>query len=133
MRVLLIHNPKAGDGKHDKKQLMRSLKRNGLQAFYQSVNERGWEKGFWKPVDVIIADGGDGTVHNTAWKIMDSGIPLPILPLGTANNLARSLGFTGPVHEIVQWLHWEKGDHLLALEGLSAKNFVTKFVCSLHR
>ena len=108
MRVLLIHNPKAGDRKHDKKLLMRSLKRNGLQAFYQSVKERGWEKVFKKPVDVVIAAGGDGTVHETAWKIMDSGIPLAILPLGTANNLAHSLGFAGSVDEILESLHCGK-------------------------
>jgi len=47
-------------------------------------------------------------VHKTAWQIMDSGIPLAILPLGTANNLARSLGFTGSVDEILQSLHCGK-------------------------
>ena len=108
MRVLLIHNPKAGDRKHGKKQLMRSLKRNGLQAFYQSVREQGWKKAFRKPVDLVITAGGDGTVHKTAWKIMDSGIPLAILPLGTANNLARTLGFAGSVDEILQSLHCGK-------------------------
>src|SRR5215470_6350158 len=87
MRVLLIHNPKAGNRKHGKKQLMRRLKR---------------------PVDVVVAAGGDGTVHKTAWKIMDSGIPLAILPLGTANNLARSLGFVGTVDEILQSLRCGK-------------------------
>ena len=104
MRVLLIHNPKARDRKHGKKQLTQSLKRNGLQGFYQSINERDWEKAFRKPVDVVVAAGGDGTVHKTALKIMDSGIPLAILPLGTANNLARSLEFVGPVDEILQSL-----------------------------
>jgi len=59
-------------------------------------------------VDLIIAAGGDGTVHKTAWQIVDSGIPLGILPLGTANNLARSLGFTGSVDEILQLLHYGK-------------------------
>ena len=108
MRVLLIHNPKAGDRKHGKKQLMQSLKRSGLQAFYQSIKEPGWEKAFKKPVDVVIAAGGDGTVHKTAWTIMDSGIPLSILPLGTANNLARSLGFTESVDEILESLHCGK-------------------------
>src|SRR5262249_61072305 len=54
------------------------------------------------------AAGGDGTVHKTAWDIMDSGIPLAILPLGTANNLARSLGFTGSVDEILQSVHCGK-------------------------
>lgn len=108
MRVLLIHNPEAGDRKHGRKQLMQSLKRNGLQSFYQSIKERGWEKAFRKQVDVVVAAGGDGTVHKTAWKIMDSGIPLAILPLGTANNLACSLGFAGSVDEILESLHCGK-------------------------
>ena len=108
MRVLLIHNPKAGDRKHGKKQLMASLSRCGHQAFYQSIKERGWNKAFKKLVDLVIAAGGDGTVHKTAWQIIDSGIPLAILPLGTANNLARSLGFTGSVDEILQSLHCGK-------------------------
>jgi len=33
---------------------------------------------------------------------------LAILPLGTANNLARTLGFTAPVEEIIQSLHCGK-------------------------
>src|SRR5215510_11589128 len=105
MRILLIHNPKAGDRKHSKKQLMASLTKSGHQAFYQSIKERGWKQAFKKPVDLVIAAGGDGTVHKTAWEIMDSGIPLAILPLGTANNLARSLGFAGSVDEILQSVH----------------------------
>jgi diacylglycerol kinase family enzyme len=108
MRVLLIHNPKAGDRKHGKKQLLACLTRCGHQAFYQSIKERGWKKAFKKPVDLVIAAGGDGTVHKTAWQIMDSGIPFGILPLGTANNLARSLGFTGPVDEIFESLEFGK-------------------------
>src|SRR5919108_2227249 len=108
MRILLIHNPKAGDRKHSKKQLMASLTRCGHQAFYQSIKKRGWKNVFKKPVDLVIAAGGDGTVHKTAWQIVDSGIPLAILPLGTANNLARSLGFTGSVDEILQLVHCGK-------------------------
>jgi diacylglycerol kinase family enzyme len=108
MRILLIHNPKAGDGKHGKKQLMWSLKKNGLQAFYQSIKERGWEEAFKKPVDLVIAAGGDGTVQKTACRIMNRGIPLAILPLGTANNVARTLGFTGSLDEILQSLHCGK-------------------------
>lgn len=108
MRVLLIHNPKAGDGKHSKKQLIAMLTRDGHQISYQSIKERGWKKAFKKPVDLVVAAGGDGTVHKTAWQIMDSGIPFAILPLGTANNLARSLGFTAPVGELLQSLHCGK-------------------------
>ena len=108
MRVLLLHNPKAGDGKHSKKQLMTSLTRSGRQALYQSTNERDWKKAFKKPVDLVVAAGGDGTVHKTAWQILGSGIPLAILPLGTANNLARTLGFTASADEILESLHCGK-------------------------
>ena len=108
MRVLLIHNPKAGDRKHGRKQLMAILTRCGHQAFYQSIDQRGWKEAFKKRVDLVIAAGGDGTVHKTAWQIIDSGLPLAILPLGTANNLACSLGFTESVDEILQSLHCGK-------------------------
>ena len=108
MRILLIHNPKAGDREHSKKQLLASLTRSGHQAFYQSIKKRGWKQAFEKPVDLVIAAGGDGTMHKTAWQLLDSGIPLAILPLGTANNLARSLGFTGSVEEILQSVHCGK-------------------------
>src|SRR5206468_9475377 len=100
--------PKAGDRKHSKKQLIASLTKSGHQTLYQSTKKRGWKKALKRPVDLVIAAGGDGTVQKTAWEIMGSGIPLAILPLGTANNLARSLGFTAPVEEILESLHCGK-------------------------
>jgi diacylglycerol kinase (ATP) len=127
MRILLIHNPKAGDGKHSKKQLIAILTKCGHQAFYQSIKGRGWKEAFKKPVDLVTAAGGDGTVHKTAWQIMDSGIPLAILPLGTANNLARSLGFTGSVDEILQSLHSGKSrpfDIAVARNGSKTNYFL---------
>src|SRR5690242_2057973 len=42
--------------------------------------------------DVIVAAGGDGTVTALAEAIVDSGKTLAVLPLGTANLLARDLG-----------------------------------------
>ena len=66
MRILLIHNPKAGDRKHSKKQLMAGLTRCGHQTLYQSIKERGWKKALKKPVDLVIAAGGDGTVRKNS-------------------------------------------------------------------
>ena len=36
--------------------------------------------------------GGDGTINAAASGLVDTGLPLGILPLGTANDLARTLG-----------------------------------------
>jgi diacylglycerol kinase (ATP) len=104
MRILLIHNPKAGDREHSKKRLMAALAALGHQVLYQSTKKRGWKKAFDKAADLVIAAGGDGTVRKVAWRLMDAGVPLTILPLGTANNLARSLGFTAPADEILAHL-----------------------------
>lgn len=42
--------------------------------------------------DLLVLGGGDGTMHAAAPALIETGLPLGILPLGTANDLARSLG-----------------------------------------
>ncbi|MGI3899015.1 MAG: lipid kinase [Janthinobacterium lividum] len=43
-------------------------------------------------VDLVVVGGGDGTVSAAAQGIVDTGLSLGVLPLGTANDLARTLG-----------------------------------------
>lgn len=43
-------------------------------------------------VDAVVIGGGDGTLNAAAPALLDTGLPLGILPLGTANDLARTLG-----------------------------------------
>ena len=49
--------------------------------------------------DIAIAAGGDGLVGGVITHIAESGLPLGILPLGTANDIARSLHLPQDVHQ----------------------------------
>jgi YegS/Rv2252/BmrU family lipid kinase len=42
--------------------------------------------------DLVIVAGGDGTLSGAAPALVAAGKPLGVLPLGTANDLARTLG-----------------------------------------
>lgn len=108
MRITLIHNPKAGDANHGKKQLMAALAKAGHHAGYQSTKQPGFKKALKQPTDLVLAAGGDGTTAKVASRLVDSGIPLAVLPCGTANNLARALGFVTSPEEIITRLEGRK-------------------------
>jgi YegS/Rv2252/BmrU family lipid kinase len=42
-------------------------------------------------VDLVILGGGDGTLNAASRALVDTGLPLGIIPLGTGNDLARTL------------------------------------------
>jgi diacylglycerol kinase family enzyme len=52
-------------------------------------------------VEVVVAAGGDGTVAAAAAMVVGTSTPLAILPLGTANNIASSLGIDASLDELV--------------------------------
>lgn len=43
-------------------------------------------------VDSVIVGGGDGSLNAAASGLVATGLPLGVLPLGTANDFARTLG-----------------------------------------
>ena len=43
-------------------------------------------------VDLVVLGGGDGTLNAALPGLLATGLPLGIVPLGTANDLARTLG-----------------------------------------
>jgi YegS/Rv2252/BmrU family lipid kinase len=42
-------------------------------------------------VDCVVIGGGDGSMNAAAEALLDTGLPLGLLPMGTANDLARTL------------------------------------------
>jgi diacylglycerol kinase family enzyme len=85
--------------------------RRFAQRCRAAAEDRGWESWFAPdPVadspaltrlaveagaDLVVAAGGDGTVRACAEALAGTGIPLAIVPLGTANLVARALGVPG--------------------------------------
>lgn len=59
---------------------------DGAAAMASAVRERV------RDLDLVIVGGGDGTLNCVASAIVETGLPMGILPLGTANDLARTLG-----------------------------------------
>jgi len=98
MRVLLIHNPGAGPERPSAKKLSRAFENAGHEIRCISAKETGWKKALEEPqADVVVAAGGDGTVRRVALALASNGnrMPLAILPMGTANNVARAVGAEG--------------------------------------
>ena len=44
--------------------------------------------------DIVVASGGDGTVNEVARAMVNTGVPMGILPAGSGNGLARCLGIS---------------------------------------
>ena len=80
---------------------MAALAKAGHHGTYQSTKEPGLKKALKEPTDLVLVASGDGTTAKVASRLVDSGIPLSVLPLGTANNLARALGFVASPEEII--------------------------------
>jgi diacylglycerol kinase family enzyme len=55
--------------------------------------------------EVVVAAGGDGMVWRAASAVHGRDIALAIVPLGTANNVATSLGISGSLDELAARWH----------------------------
>ncbi len=103
-RAAIIYNPIARGLARRGHLLQRSialLERQGIELSLvattapgsaSALARRQIEAGY----DLIIAAGGDGTINEVANGMLYSGVPMAILPGGTANVLARELGM--PIH-----------------------------------
>jgi diacylglycerol kinase (ATP) len=106
----LLHNPKAGDEEHSKKELLDLLKENGYNCRYSSTKKDDWNK-FDTDVELLIVAGGDGTVRKVITALADRKMlgktpPIALIPLGTANNISKALNISGNEKEIIE--SWKK-------------------------
>jgi diacylglycerol kinase family enzyme len=108
VRIVLIHNPGAGDDDQpDGEELAALVRAAGHDVRYRSCRDDTWASVLDEPADLIAVAGGDGTVGRIAKKLIGRDMRVAPLPLGTANNISKTLGLTElSLSEIVaSWKH----------------------------
>jgi YegS/Rv2252/BmrU family lipid kinase len=95
-RALLLVNPKARRGGEAIDAIVGRLHRGGLDVTiepFEALPEIARDiVRLRESADLIILCGGDGTIASGALAVEECGLPLGIIPMGTANDLARTLG-----------------------------------------
>jgi YegS/Rv2252/BmrU family lipid kinase len=123
-KVFIVYNSKAGRG-NQATDLRAALARHFMPPKWTSeiyettgnedisaICRRACEEG----VSLVIAAGGDGTLVGVANGLVNSLVPLGILPMGTGNYLARTLLIPIDLEEALDLLD---GDHAVQeIDGL---------------
>jgi YegS/Rv2252/BmrU family lipid kinase len=113
MRTVLIFNPKSGTSimastHHSAEEItatiLAELHSYGIEPeiWYTTGEDPGnglAKRAVEEGTDVIIVAGGDGTVHAVACSLIGTNSTLGIIPVGTMNNIARSLEISENIAE----------------------------------
>ncbi len=98
-RGLLVYNPAAGG--RDRTSLLRGVaeraRERGLDLTLLPTERPGHatellRERLGEAPDLVVVSGGDGTVAEAAAALAGTSVPLALLPVGTANVVARELG-----------------------------------------
>jgi diacylglycerol kinase (ATP) len=101
MRVGIVINPASGPVRRTRAsretRARDALQQLGLQPIVGVTTERGHAGTLARSMldahaDMVMVWGGDGTVNEVASVLASTGTPLAIVPGGSGNGLARSLG-----------------------------------------
>src|SRR5690606_17466987 len=82
-------------------------------------------------VDVVMAGGGDGTISTAAAALMGTRKSLAVLPAGTMNLFARSLGLPLALEKAVEAIAQGR-PHAIDVASANERPFVHQFSIGLH-
>lgn len=107
-RPLIIFNPAAGARRRSRLEAVISeLGRLGAAVALKETSSPGHATRIANAAseadcDVVVAAGGDGTINEVANGLAGRGLPLAIIPLGTANVLAAEIGLPSSASELAR-------------------------------
>ena len=90
MRIALIANPGSG-GSTDADDVAVALRAHGAEIEHFSLSEDDLERAGRSGVERVVVAGGDGSIGPAAGLAQELGVPLALVPTGTANDFARSM------------------------------------------
>ena len=102
MKALLIQHKDAGAGSTSRKALTTALEEASWKVDHLSRKKAGAKSIAKAKPDLIVVAGGDGTVASVIKIVPDRSVPVALIPTGTANNIALSLGVVGAPDEVIQ-------------------------------
>lgn len=136
-RALLLVNRHSRQGQKLLPEVIGHLQTLGLELIEESAGDLRHLpdviRRYQNQVDLAIVGGGDGTLNAAVDALVDTQMPLGILPLGTANDLARTLGIPTSLPDACEIiakgrvkridLGWVNGKHFfnVASSGLSVQ------------
>ncbi len=136
-RALLLVNRHSRQGEKLLPEARHCLKQLGFHLIEESTEHpqqlAELIQRYRNQVDLVIVGGGDGTLNAAVDGLVNTHLPLGILPLGTANDLAKTLGIPNSIPEACKIialgevryidLGWVNGKHFfnVASLGLSVK------------
>jgi diacylglycerol kinase (ATP) len=101
VNISLFVNSTAGAGP-EQARLRRELEAGGHQVVRIIEGQSEIFRLADPPAELVVAAGGDGTVAQVLRNMAGRRVPVAILPMGTANNIARSLGIDGPNAKLIE-------------------------------
>jgi diacylglycerol kinase (ATP) len=136
-KALLFANVASRQGAIDLAPALEVLRAGGVCVLEErppDVRQLGaWILEHRSAADLVIIGGGDGTLNAAAEALVEAGLPLGILPLGTANDLARTLEIPSSVIEASRVIV-EGRTHRIDLGRVNGKHFfnVASMGLSVH-
>lgn len=100
MKIWVVYNEGAGYGVSSA-ELAAALEAGGHTIVAMVEPSQPLDALTPSSADLVVVAGGDGTFRRIACSLAHRGLPLALLPLGTANNIASSLGVEGPLDRAI--------------------------------
>ena len=104
LKVLFIINPRAGNREGGRLELLISeeSREQGFDYLIYRLQSDSEEKSIKREIeayspDIVAVAGGDGTVNLLSKLLNGENIPLLIIPLGSANGMAKELGIANRI------------------------------------